>query len=558
MNADLDTMPGYYAGETFSLTFTACRAGSDTSQPDAPYALEDYMIEVILSTTPLGPRLRGTDTPQPGDGAQTLTIVRREPHLFALEVPATQSARLAPGTLHVRLTLTHRTTGAVRMGSCTPLKLHCPGSGRTLRRTEREPNTILIFEEAECHIGLHFSDRLGIDGRSAYEVAASEGFTGTEPEYAALPLEAAAQARTAAQAAQTAAQTATAAAKTAAQVAAGLDGRLAGKADLSAAGTLEAAQLAPLAGRQTGAITRAGSFSGSDPTLLRVYGTTLELLFRLGEDVEATQYVFSIRSGGIIQYGVQIRRGNMACCYGNNNFSIPAQPGGTYHILYANTEANTILTVNGISRQLKALAPIVPQIFILGVLASDYFRGTIYACRLWGHTFTPQEALACWNAGRPALGLHSAAGTDCLAEFLPCGLLPDRWRDTSTSGCDLTGKGTVAFDYAPIQDMSEVELESGIVTENIAAGITLRIPAGYRPVELVVRNANAAPLTGTALTWNSRQLTIPAEVPGKNVLSQTLTGTLLDVPKDTYLRFQAAGGGAEGVYLRVRCRWYGE
>lgn len=558
MKTHLETLPGYYTGETFSLTFTACKAGSDTTQPEMPYALDEYGIEATLSTTPLGPRLRGTDEPKPGDGTQTFTIVRREPHLFAVEVPATQSARLAPGTLHVRLTLTHRTSGAVRMGSCTPLVLHSPASGRALQREEREPRTVMIFNDADCHIGLYFSDRLGIDGRSAYEVAAAEGFTGTEPEYAALPIEAAAQARDAAQEAQAAAQTATTAAQEAAQAAVGLDDRLAGKADLSAAGTLEAVQLAPLEGRQTGAITRAGSFTGSDPTLLRVAGTTLELLFRLGDDVEATQYVFSIRSGGVIQYGIQIKRGNLICCYGNNNTSTPAQPNGTYHILFANTEAGTTLTINGISMELNAIAPISPQTFILGVLASDYFRGTIYACRLWGHTFTPQEASTCWNAGQPALRLHPSAGTDCLAEFLPCGLLPDRWRDTSASGCDLTGKGTIAFDFAPIPNLREIVLESGIITGDITAGTTLRIPAGYRPVELVVRNGNPAALTGMALSWNNRQLTIPAEIPGKSVLCQTLTGTLLDVPKETNLRMKAAGGGKEGVNLQVRCRWYGE
>ena len=68
---------------------------------------------------------------------------------------------------------------------------------------------------------------------------------------------------------------------------------------------------------------------------------------------------------------------------------------------------------------------------------------------VYGYKLEKGDRASAWS---PAPADVEAAGWRCVAEYLPSGLLPGGWRDTSGSGADLTAVGTPVYAYRPPQN----------------------------------------------------------------------------------------------------------
>lgn len=149
----------------------------------------------------------------------------------------------------------------------------------------------------------------------------------------------------------------------------------------------------------------------------------------------------------------------------------------------------------------------------------------------------------------------------CAGEYLPCGLLPDRWRDTSGKGLDLVATGTPALNYQSLPDLREIMIDTGVFYTNIASGVagkSIAVPDGYAITRISVWNGNAGTLSAVSASLNGSVL-----FPDKSV---TTASPLLVVPTDgleyrktaNTLVLNASGNtSAGGMRIKVFCRWVG-
>ncbi len=149
----------------------------------------------------------------------------------------------------------------------------------------------------------------------------------------------------------------------------------------------------------------------------------------------------------------------------------------------------------------------------------------------------------------------------CAGEYEPCGLLPERWRDTSGKGLDLVATGTPALNYQSLPDLREIVIDTGVFYTNIASGVagkSIAAPDGYAITRISVWNGNAGALSAVSASLNGSVLFSDKSV--------TTASPLLVVPTDgleyrktaNTLVLNATGNtSAGGMRIKVLCRWIG-
>ena len=155
----------------------------------------------------------------------------------------------------------------------------------------------------------------------------------------------------------------------------------------------------------------------------------------------------------------------------------------------------------------------------------------------------------------------SIESVGCIAEYLPCGLLADRWRDTAGQGPDLAAGDTPYLSYQRMPDQREIVVDSGMFYTNISAGTagkSIPVPAGYAVSQLSVFNGNSGTLTGVSVALNGISLISDQSV--------TAASPLLVVPSvavtynkiDNALTVNATGNTSSGgMRIRAVCKWIG-
>ena len=398
---------------------------------------------------------------------------------------------------------------------------------------------------------------------------------------------AAAEATAATGNATTAATEATNAANAANIAAEGIDGKIAGKADLDpATGYIKSSQIAPLEGRQTGVNTTDGYFSSDAPALLFEGDRTHEICFTTGDDVTTDQRLFTTARGSQSNVQLFVSNGSMYAYIGSQLMNAGrVSPETSYHVLLSVDVANTTgkVYVNGVLTNQTSVFPNYQNanVYIVGRLTSAYiFKGIVRFHRIFNYALTASEVATLWNGGEPErymLPLSGEMRTGLVAEYIAAGLLADKWRDTSGAGLDLpyvptaTG-GTAELSYQSVPNQGEIVIDSGIFFTDIAEGTAnkrIDVPRGYVALAVAVYNYNASALTNVivqnwtderafiygATVYNARAVYSVSAAGNKSVYNGT--GITID-PTVQYLKVMATGNTTSGgMRVRVICKYLG-
>lgn len=398
---------------------------------------------------------------------------------------------------------------------------------------------------------------------------------------------AAAEATAATGNATTAATEATNAANAANIAAEGIDGKIAGKADLDpATGFVKSSQIAPLQGRQTGVNTTDGYFSSDAPALLFEGDRTHEICFTTGDDVTTDQRLFTTARGSQSNVQLFVSNGSMYAYIGSKLMNAGrVSPETSYHVLLSVDIANTTgkVYVNGVLTNQTSVFHNYKNanVYIVGRLTSAYiFKGIVRFHRIFNYALTASEVATLWNGGEPErymLPLSGEMRTGLVAEYIAAGLLADKWRDTSGAGLDLpyvptaTG-GTAELSYQSVPNQGEIVIDSGIFFTDIAEGTAnkrIDVPRGYVAMAVAVYNYNASALTNVivqnwtderafiygATVHNARAVYSVSAAGNKSVYNGT--GITID-PTVQYLKVMATGNTTSGgMRVRVICKYLG-
>ena len=398
---------------------------------------------------------------------------------------------------------------------------------------------------------------------------------------------AAAEATAATGNATTAATEATNAANAANIAAEGIDGKIAGKADLDpATGYIKSSQIAPLEGRQTGVKTGNGGFVSTDPALCLSTAKTLVVTFKC--DGTPNSFLYFDHGGSNANLGVSIfiASNRLFCNIGPKTLvSFNPESGKLYQVVISfdknGTSAGYMNSVK--DRETTDYSTITdPTHFCLGALSdgSGSFSGVILGARLFNYALTASEVATLWNGGEPErymLPLSGEMRTGLVAEYIAAGLLADKWRDTSGAGLDLpyvptaTG-GTAELSYQSVPNQGEIVIDSGIFFTDIAEGTAnkrIDVPRGYVAMAVAVYNYNASALTNVtvqnwtderafiygATVYNARAVYSVSAAGNKSVYNGT--GITID-PTVQYLKVMATGNTTSGgMRVRVICKYLG-
>lgn len=297
---------------------------------------------------------------------------------------------------------------------------------------------------------------------------------------AAAAASAAEAAATATEEADAAAVTANAAAQAANTAAAGIDEKIANKADLDPeTGYVPSSQIAPLQGKQTGVQMGSGTFSSTAAPLLIKGDVSIEAFFILHPNSKSS-VIYTEGTNSKLRTRLYMTADNriVASYKGGPTNEFYAQLNTPYHIVLTKDS----LFVNGVRVQSVTPGDGDPVMLMLGsqyisesTPSNSFFNGIINSVRLFNYALSASEVAALWNGGHPERYMLPSSGemrTGLVAEYIAAGLLTDRWRDTSGAGLDLPYLSTVAGQPADLDYQQPPATPSGSPLHNlfIAAG----------------------------------------------------------------------------------------
>lgn len=344
---------------------------------------------------------------------------------------------------------------------------------------------------------------------------------------------AAAEATAATGNATTAATEATNAANAANIAAEGIDGKIAGKADLDpATGYIKSSQIAPLEGRQTGVNTSDGYFSSDAPALLFEGDRTHEICFTTGDDVTTDQRLFTTARGSQSNVQLFVSNGSMYAYIGSQLMNAGrVSPETSYHVLLSVDVANTTgkVYVNGVLTTQTSVFPNYQNanVYIVGRLTSAYiFKGIVRFHRIFNYALTASEVVDLWNGGEPErymLPLSGEMRTGLVAEYIAAGLLADKWRDTSGAGLDLPYVPTATGGTAVlVYDQPSGDSDAFNVLAASDCSLEARVTALERTLAAVLSGAAVIPALQVRElgVWGSNNLILtgsgaPAKAPDR-------------------------------------------
>ena len=366
-------------------------------------------------------------------------------------------------------------------------------------------------------------------------------------------------------------------------------------ARLDGAGELLADQVSPLLGRQTGVRLGAGQSPVSSSAVKYVGGPV-----SVGTDDFSLEFFGNTAGSNGYQAPTvfnaavtnQLGAGGFSVC-GTSSYTLDritfqsyqsgyddsvvlniktASVEDLFHLVVTRKGTTIKVYFNGVLRATKEQSAVKDLgDFQLGIANSSQ----VSRVRLYNYALSKGEAEALWNVGRPGEYVLPDTGTlreGCAGEYEPCGVLPDRWRDTSGKGLDLVATGTPALNYQSLPDLREIEIDTGVFYTDIADGVAYKridLPAGYIAQSVCLFNYNAGGLSGVNVKNGHDAL---AFIYGGNISSGETLYSLSAISSDNnlsnkgiripssgqYLRVEATGNTtAGGMRVKVLCRWIG-
>ena len=366
-------------------------------------------------------------------------------------------------------------------------------------------------------------------------------------------------------------------------------------ARLDGAGELLADQVSPLLGRQTGVRLGAGQSPVSSSAVKYVGGPV-----SVGTDDFSLEFFGNTAGSNGYQAPTvfnaavtnQLGAGGFSVC-GTSSYTLDritfqsyqsgyddsvvlniktASVEDLFHLVVTRKGTTIKVYFNGVLRATKEQSAVKDLgDFQLGIANSSQ----VSRVRLYNYALSKGEAEALWNVGRPGEYVLPDTGTlreGCAGEYEPCGVLPERWRDTSGKGLDLVATGTPALNYRSLPDLREIEIDTGVFYTDIAEGVAnkrIDIPAGYVATLIEVFNYNSGTLTAVSVqNWTDERAFIYGANINTNRAVYSLSaagnksvysgvGVTID-PKTQMLKVNATGNTTEGgMRVKVICRWMG-
>lgn len=415
-------------------------------------------------------------------------------------------------------------------------------------------------------VSLGIVGRIGLDGESAYELAVKYGYEGTEEEWAASLVNPADEA----------AKRAEKAAEKAQKAAGNINDAVTGKASLDTNKQyVLPSQINPLTGLQTGAVCAAGYYTSSAGILNNIDTKTVEILFTTPSNLSGTSYIAGNSNPNEGNIKVFIKDGELNINAVKSYIkSKNIRPESTYHIIMVfEKNAASRIYLNG---TLIGKGTHINQAASLFTLGNNFegnapFKGTIHALRVFSKALSTEEAELLWNLGRPGnirvlRQWYSDISKECVAEYTACGLLPDKWRDTSESGSgsSLNTKKYPEYGYLLPQDMNELVISSGRITQNIeyskGNSANLYPPAGYVASYIIVRNYNPNDITDFQIISAEEELVILPKCSIRQGAweDRLCWGGSYRIGEDDFLTACATGNDSgKGIEITIFYKWVG-
>lgn len=316
--------------------------------------------------------------------------------------------------------------------------------------------------------------------------------------------------------------------------------------------------------KNTGVATYGGFYVGVSPLSL-TGNMGFEIFFTTGQDVMATQYVFTfgsaeslVISNGKINFTFTSSISAELCSH--------ARPNTSYHFVLTFTAASKVVEtfLNGAAIDKRTATTWSTTITGIRLGKENSFRGVIHHCRFFSDLPGDETIEALWNFGRPnhyALpdSLRTENGGVCKAEFLPGGITDGFWTDTSKNGYQLRATGTVAVSQAEPQPLGVVELSTGPVTGSGSVEATLEVPAGYRIDQLAFTSFNESAMTNVKVTDTGDSSTIAEKASlaaGASLLINLSAAGYIFRHGTTTLKLTAGGNTANGCRLDAKAVWF--
>ena len=157
--------------------------------------------------------------------------------------------------------------------------------------------------------------------------------------------------------------------------------------------------------------------------------------------------------------------------------------------------------------------------------------------------------------------VNSIEVAGCVAEYLPCGLLADKWRDTAGNGLDMAASSPLDLSYESVQDQRETVVDSGLFFTNIAYGTaakSISIPDGYIVSQLFVFNNNSGNLTGVSASLNGTSLISNQSVTTASPLFVVPSVVVSYKKSGNTISVNATGNTTNGgMRIKAICKWIG-
>lgn len=264
------------------------------------------------------------------------------------------------------------------------------------------------------------------------------------------------------EAANAASQRAETAAASANEEAAKIPDMVAGKASLDpATGYVEPSQLAPLLGRQTGVRMGGGHFRSADAALLPGGDISVAVTLRIGALPTATTFIFADQSGAnLTRLFFAAYNGKVVARFATQTLIDRSVEADSLYQLVVSIRKGGQMSgyVNTIpyTTRTDVSSPSEPDVIVVGGTTrnTELFDGTLLGLRIFDYALTAAEVAALWNGGAPERYMLPPSGAmraGLVGEYIPAGLLTDKWRDTSGRGADLS--------YVPLTAGSPAELD---------------------------------------------------------------------------------------------------
>ncbi len=365
-------------------------------------------------------------------------------------------------------------------------------------------------------------------------------------------------------------------------------------ARLDGNGELLPAQIAPLQGRQTGvrlgADQRPTSSSavkyvggpvsvGTDDFSLEFFGNTAGSEGYQAPTVFNAAVTNQLGAGGFSVCGTSIYTLDRITFQSYQSYyddSVllnikTASVEDLFHLVVTRKGTTVKVYFNGVLRATKEQSAVKDLgDFQLGIANSSQ----VSLVRLYNYALSDGEAEELWNGGRPGEYVLPDTGTlreGCAGEYQPCGVLPDRWRDTSGKGLDLMATGSPVLSYQPLPDQREIVIDTGVFYTDIADGVArkrISLPRGYVVTAVCVESVSQSAITKIRVvnTQENKEFMADASLINPGVVysysAVTYNGVLVNSGIRVYgnqsVDVTAEGNTtAGGMRVKVLCRWIG-